>query len=381
MRILILAHELHPLGGLERCHLSIADELVRRGHDLSLLYLRDGDLSSEWASVTRKMTKVKAMQITPGGLVRSSGRVARAALGRHGHVDLVYASHYRQLQLAASMARLHRAPLVFHVHNVAPRSLGPVGRRQVRWPTRSVAVSHSNARLWWALGQDPSTTRIIHNGVDADSFSPLDAAAKGVSRNSAGIPGAAFVVAFVGGKAGGKGAGTLLEAWSALGLRGDEGRLLILGRPDLELRRRLDGLDRTTSQTVLALGQQAEVAPWLQLSDVIAVPSNSHDPCPLAVLEGMACGRPVVGSRIGGIPELLTGDLADLLVDPGDAVGLAKLLQRLLDEPERSERLGAIARRHVLDGFTLERMVDELEAVFSEVTRGRARTFGRATCG
>jgi glycosyltransferase involved in cell wall biosynthesis len=365
MRILTLAHDLHALGGLERCQLAICTELGRRGHEISLAYLRDGDLHGQWDEVTAHQAEVGAMRIVPQQALRSTARFGRAVRGqRRAPIDLVYASHYRQLQLAAAIARSHRVPLVFHVHNIAPKALGPLGRRQVRWPHRSVVVSESNARMWWDLGLERATTRIVHNGVDTERFRPGEVAGLRRERN---VPATAFTVAFVGGTANGKGAGVLLDAWRSLGLAPDAGRLLILGRPDDELRGRLAALTDPEVDTVRVVGQQTDVAPWLRLSDVVAVPSNGHDPCPLAVLEGLASGRPVVGSRIGGIPEMLTGPLAGLLVEPGDAIGLAGQLRRLRDDPDEGRRLGSIGRRHVVDGFTLDRMVDDLEGVFADV--------------
>ena len=162
MRILTLAHDLESLGGLERCQLAICTALQRRGHQVSLAYLRDGDLHAEWNTITYDEAKIGSMRLVPQQPLRSGSRLVRAArrLSREPY-DLVYASHYRQLQLGAATARLARVPLVFHIHNRPPASLGPVGHRQVRLPDRSVLVSQSNAEAWWQLGLDRSTTRVV----------------------------------------------------------------------------------------------------------------------------------------------------------------------------------------------------------------------------
>jgi glycosyltransferase involved in cell wall biosynthesis len=370
MHILTLAHDLESLGGLERCQLAVGTALQRLGHEVSLAYLRDGDLHPEWEAITFDETKVDSMRLVPQRPVRSGTRLLKAVRSlRHQRFDVVYASHYRQLQIGAATARLARIPLVFHVHNRPPVSLGPVGRRQVRLPDRSVVVSQSNAEAWWRVGLDRPSTRVVLNGVDTDRFAPAPSADEiGRLRRRVEVSPSAFVVSFIGGTANDKGAGVLLDAWHSLGLRPGDGELLILGRPDAELRRQLESLSGASAgATVRVVGHQPDVVPWLRLSDVVAVPSNTHDPCPLAVLEGLACGRPVVGSRIGGIPEMLTGRLADLLVEPGDAVALAAGLDALrgwsVDRPE----LGVACRQHVLDRFTLDRMVDDLEEVFGEV--------------
>jgi glycosyltransferase involved in cell wall biosynthesis len=370
MRILTLAHDLHPVGGLERCQLTVCAELHRRGHELSLVYLRDGDLHPEWDAIVSEQTQVGAMRFVPQHPLGSATKLARAIVGlRQAPVDVVYASHYRQLQLGAAIARSTGAPLVFHVHNVAPASLGPVGRRVVCTPDRAVVVSRSNAEQWWALGLERAVTRIVHNGVDVTRFRPVASTDEldGLRRQLE-LPADGFVVAFVGGTANGKGAADLIDAWLALGLDPSSGCLLLLGRPDDDLLQRLVDLGpEAMTANVRVVGHQLDVVPWMQASDVVAVPSNGHDPCPLAVLEGMACGRAVVGTRIGGIPELLTGPLAELLVDPGDVTALTTALARLRAAPADRVALGEAGRARVLDGFTVARMVDDLEATFDEL--------------
>ena len=102
----------------------------------------------------------------------------------------------------------------------------------------------------------------------------------------------------------------------------------------------------------------------LHAADVAVVPSL-FEPFGRSVIEGLATGRPVVASRVGGIPEILTGRLAPLLFDSGDAQDLAKRLASLVGWQNATPELGLECRKHIESAFTLRRTVDQLEAAFN----------------
>ena len=125
--------------------------------------------------------------------------------------------------------------------------------------------------------------------------------------------------------------------------------------------------EATRSEIVRRAGVDAfvELAEW----DIFVLPSRM-DPCPLAVLEAMAMGLPVVGTRVGGIPEQLGSD-AGLLVDSEDVGGLIDAVVELAGSPERRGALGEAARRRVGEKFSVERQASALDQVYR-------RALGRA---
>lgn len=99
-------------------------------------------------------------------------------------------------------------------------------------------------------------------------------------------------------------------------------------------------------------GFRDDPAPLLRGADLMVLPSAA-EACPMALLQAMACGLPVVASRVGGIPEMVRDGVDGVLVDSGDADGLTVALTALTDDPTRRRRLGANARQRVHERFTI----------------------------
>ena len=103
---------------------------------------------------------------------------------------------------------------------------------------------------------------------------------------------------------------------------------------------------------------------------VVVVPSEWYENCPMSVLEAMAYGKPVVGSRMGGIPELVVDGVTGLLFEAGDTYSLQAQLNRLMGEPELRRRLGAQARQRVESEFSLSRHNTCLMDIYKSVLGG-----------
>jgi glycosyltransferase involved in cell wall biosynthesis len=117
-----------------------------------------------------------------------------------------------------------------------------------------------------------------------------------------------------------------------------------------ELRRLMD--DAGLGDSLLGSRDSDEIAKHLAAADVFVLPSHWEGQ-PIAVLEAMASGLPIMGTRVGAMPDVVRDGTDGLLVEPHDVAGLADALARLLgDEPLRRE-MGANARRRIEDGYDL----------------------------
>jgi glycosyltransferase involved in cell wall biosynthesis len=181
------------------------------------------------------------------------------------------------------------------------------------------------------------------------------------------------VIAFAGRLIHGKGANYLIEAvaHSTRPLR-----LLIAG--DGPERQRLESLTRSLGlgERVNFMGLQHDMPAFWRLCDVAVVPSAEFiEACPMAPLEAMACGRPVVATRNGGLVELIVDGKTGVLVPPGDKVKLADALDRYAESGELRIAHGVRGQARVAQHFNIKSSALSYLEIFSglKTTRGEAR--------
>jgi len=201
---------------------------------------------------------------------------------------------------------------------------------------------------------DPARVRVVYNGIP-DPGPPVPAAA----------PGECVTVLMVGAVEKRKGHETMLAALGTLGRRY---RLAIAGTGPDEGRIRSIAAASGLQDRVDLLGRVEDVPALLTASDILAVPSLL-EATPYVILEAMAAGRPVVASRIFGIPELVEDGITGLLVEPGDPEALAAAIRRVAEAPGAALKMGSAGRRAFEDRFTLGRSIAGTESVYEEILR------------
>jgi glycosyltransferase involved in cell wall biosynthesis len=199
----------------------------------------------------------------------------------------------------------------------------------------------------------------ILNGVDVEKYSP--------ARKTASSP---QLQLFCGGRASPhKGIHVLVDAVK-----------LLLGRPDLPAFRvryagdgpELDNLRRQAAahglgSTFEFLGQLRSTAEMVREADIVVVPSAWGDACPSTISEALACGKALVATRAGGVPQQVGDPPAALLVEPGDAAQLADAIAVLLRDSERREALGRAARARAEAALDQRRYYEEvIRQMFSD---------------
>jgi L-malate glycosyltransferase len=166
-----------------------------------------------------------------------------------------------------------------------------------------------------------------------------------------------------------KGHADLLEAAAILKARGIVAQYLLVSdgalRPKLEEKARALGL----AGDVVFLGRRADVPSVLVRSDVVVHPSWSEG-FPNAVLEAMCAARPVVATRVGGIPEVVAEGADGLLIEPQRPAELASALEKLLANPLAAHVMGLRGRQHVEREFSLQKMCTTVETLYTRLVDG-----------
>ena len=211
----------------------------------------------------------------------------------------------------------------------------------------------------------PEVVEVIPNGVDADEFAPDDAARKTL-RARLGISEGDLALLTAGRLERAKGHHLAFQVAAMLLQQGLPVRVIVAGGgPDGNwLRQQAAAFGLAERVHWLGRVPREEMPAVYNASDVFLMLSVRTEAFPYAVVEAMSCARPVVASRVGGVPSAITHGQDGVLVSPGDVRDAAQKANLLLRDGERRGAIGHAARQTVLEQFTIDTMTARTEAVF-----------------
>ena len=212
----------------------------------------------------------------------------------------------------------------------------------------------------------PAERRLfIPNGVDTQRFSPVSPEQKLQLRKNLGLPGEAQIAIFSGRLVPGKQVDRLLAAWRNLQEEFPQALLLIIGSGEEESRLRQMG-----GENVKFIGQVEDVAPYLQSSDFLVLPSAAEG-LSNALLEALAVGLPCIATAVGGTPDVIVDGVNGLLIAPDKADELRTAMLKLLSDGSIRQRMGEQARATIQARYSLESTADQLASLYMRLATGR----------
>jgi glycosyltransferase involved in cell wall biosynthesis len=208
--------------------------------------------------------------------------------------------------------------------------------------------------------------RIIYNGLEFKGDQDNNSKNTSYIRRDMNIGEDLFLLLTVANLELKKGHVFLFDALALLKEKGYRLKLLVVGYG--KERKKLEGdiVSKGLADEIILAGKREDVQKLLVASDAFVLPSL-WEGLPNALLEAMAAGLPVVATRVGGIPEVVTDNGTGLLVEPQNSDALAKAIERIMNEDELRRRLAQNAREYVRRNFDIKRTVAETDELYKEL--------------
>jgi glycosyltransferase involved in cell wall biosynthesis len=227
--------------------------------------------------------------------------------------------------------------------------------------TMMITVSKDLLKIAGELGIGERRRRYIPNGVDVTEFQPGETAAV---RARLGLPERSAVYVHLGYFLPVKGHAVLIKAFARLVERRPESLLVLAGDGPLlgDIKKQVAEAGLAERVRFLGSVDHKLTVPWIQASDVLVLPSFNEG-TPLVTLEALACGKPVVATRVGGTSEVVTDERFGLLVPAGDDQALAAAMD---EAPRRTWDVPLLRARAA--EYSWPRIVDQICEVYAEIT-------------
>jgi len=340
----------------------------------------EGNYAALHGAVPERLTVLPALGREVRGVadVIVFGQLLRLMRAQRPHV--VHTHTAKAGTLGRLAARVARVPLVVHTyHGHVFHGYFPPGRTRAflaieralgRWTDCLLAVSETVRRELLALGVGaPAAFRVIPLGLDLDRYVTADDRQGGLY-TELGVSPETPLVAIVARLVPIKAHEVFLRAAKRVVEDVPATQFLVVG--DGERRRELEAMagELGLGASVRFLGWRRDLERVYADAWVVTLTSRNEG-SPVSLIEAMAAGRPVVATRVGGVPDLVEDGITGRLVPSEDADALATAVIELLRDPGRRRTFGRAARARVVPAFGARRLVADIDALYGELLRAK----------
>jgi glycosyltransferase involved in cell wall biosynthesis len=371
LRILIACSGRKWIGEAAHCF-QLYEKLAETGHRPCLLVREGHELESRARDAEMD---VVAMRYSSRFSLVGDWRDIRTMMRLIGGADLVHCHRGKDTWIAAlALATMKsEVPLIRTRHVTVPVAPSVFNRWLYgRATARIIAVSSAARDSFRTIGRrwfDRSLadrTRIVYSGVDTTRFSP-DRRSESW-RKSVDIEEGDILIGLIGRFQRVKGQWEFLRTSGIIARDFPRVRFLMSGRGSEDKRRRYRHMSEALGidERLILLGEVDDIAAVIASLDIGVVASVGSEASSRIVLEYMATGRPIVATRVGGIPDLIEDGVTGRLVPPGDVALLRDAIVELLKSPRLRRSLAEAARTRAEEYFNLDRWVAETVAVYRE---------------
>jgi len=354
-----------PVGGIERRLVSVLPRLRDRGFDVQLVCLRElGPLAEELKAQEIPVTLIPLKsRLDPGGIMKLRAKM------KLDEVDIVHAHMYRASVPGTIAAKLAAVPVRFsQIHNVdtwgSQRQVG-MDRFLTRWRTATFCVSEAVQRdVCSTLGLPKDKAPVLYNGSDTDKFK-IDGALRAKTRAELGLDDNQAMVLVPARMHSQKNPIGMISAFKAALDRLDQDAVLCWAG-DGGLREEIEAkiFEMKIKSNVRLLGKRDDMVDLYNAADLMML-SSFKEGFSNAVVEALACGTPVVASRVGGNAEAINSADVGWIHESGDGDTLQEQLVEALSDLKKLRGMAPACRNRGLH-FSLDRLIDETESHYTQ---------------
>ena len=291
--------------------------------------------------------------------------------------DLIHAHGHPYLSsfVAAKLAKRYAKPFVLTQHNtfikygnfwdtVERLNDFAVGKAVLKEADKIIVVSNATMRYVLSLGADPEKIELLYNGVDLERFKPLTGV-KDAVREKIGISKNAVVVITVRRLVYKNGVDTLIDSAKIAIKKNPRLVFLAVGEgPDFaEVKARIEQLGIGNSFRLMGFVSDEDLPVYYNAADFFVLPSKSGEGLPLVALEAMACGLPVIATKVGGISEIMMEDYGKI-VPPDNPDALAEAVLEFSHRELSALKNGL--RSRIEQKFSWDKNVERLVKIYEE---------------
>ncbi|MHA1595228.1 MAG: glycosyltransferase family 4 protein [Candidatus Baldrarchaeia archaeon] len=380
MKIALCSDWYSKVGGISSHIRELAKSLSKRGHDVTIITVKKVEEAEDTNHHNVRVIRVSGAVI-PGLKILSPlslSDVKDALLGEK--FDIIHVHHaFIPISLySVSVASKYGIPSVLTAH-----SLGVAHENHYLWRflrvfmypirktlenvNRIITVSEAVRRFMKHLLPDYERFVVIPNAVDIEEFKPNKS--KEELRRELCLPIDNPIILFVGRLVVRKGVHVLLDAFRSVVKEIPDARLVIVGkgmlRDYLEYKAKAYGIERNVD--LRGYVDRENLVKLYMAADVFVCPSIFAEAFGIVIIEAMAAGKPVIATRVGGIPEIIDDGIDGILVKPHSVRELSDAIIWLLNDKSRLEAMGMNAREKVEERYSWDRVVHRVVEVYEEV--------------
>jgi glycosyltransferase involved in cell wall biosynthesis len=363
------------VGGPARHAILLTEALPSRGFSSHLVYgsvsVAEGEFPLAPGTPATRLPKLgrEIRPIHDAGALRELGHLIRARRPNIVHTHLGKAG-----ALGRIAARRAHVPVIvhtFHGHVLEGYFSSPLSRGLLALERRLATISDALLAVSNAVREElvalhigrPDQWRVIPLGLDLEDL--LRGQDPGTARQALGLPETGPAVGIVGRLTAIKEHRTFLRAMAHVAHQHPDATFVVAGEGELRARLQTEAA-RLLGDRCRFLGWVMDLPALYAALDVVVLTSRNEG-TPVALIEAGAAGRPVVATKVGGVADVVLDGRTGLLAPASDVSRIANHVLRLLANPAEADALGAAGRGWVRDRFTIDRLADDLAALYQEL--------------